>query len=120
MANPGDAYAIADLIGQCQNRYEGKIFELLAIFDILFLSFLTIFNHFLVESRELDRQIEDEKRKIEYFEAENRACKARIAQKGNIEIAFNQITIGILHTMFSHMDNLHFLNFRPDTEVDQS
>ena len=56
MANTGDAHAIADLIGQCQNRYE-------------------------VQSRELDRQIEDEKRRIEYFEAENRACKARCAQK---------------------------------------
>ena len=40
MSNSGDAGAIADMIGQCQDGYE-------------------------VQLRELDRQIEDEKRRIQ-------------------------------------------------------
>ena len=59
MSNSGDAGAIADMIGQCQDGYE-------------------------VQLRELDRQIEDEKRRIQKIEAQDRACKARIAQKDQL------------------------------------
>merc|ERR1719219_1096600 len=59
MSNSGDSGAIADLIGQCQDGYE-------------------------VQLRELDRQIEDEERRIQKIEADDRACKARIAQKDQI------------------------------------
>ena len=59
MSNSKDAGAIADMIGQCQDGYE-------------------------VQLRELDRQIEDEKRRIQKIEAQDRACKARIAQKDQL------------------------------------
>ena len=63
LSGSGDtAGNITDLIGQCQDGYE-------------------------VQLRELDRQIEDEERRIQKIEAEDRACKARTAQKEQILIS---------------------------------